>query len=67
MRPPREYTCDSRTTLSFGPRVYSTSAVMGAEYVMSRKRQSCGVNLFVWKLSVTVGAPTYTLVYLYPV
>ena len=47
------------------PRVYSTSTVIGAAYVKSLSRHSCGVvDLVMLKPSLRSGVPTYTLVYL---
>ena len=46
------------------PRVYSTSTVTGAAYVMSRNRHCCGVMSSTMKSSSTDGLPTWMLVYL---
>jgi hypothetical protein len=44
--------------------VYSMSTVIGAEYVMSLSRQSCGVvDCEILNPSSTSGIPTLTLLY----
>lgn len=51
-----------RETISF-PRVYSTSTLMGAAYVMSRRRHCCGVMSSRIRSCSRLGFPTVMFMY----
>lgn len=55
----------SRLKILWSPLMYSTSTMIGAEYVMSRSLHSCGaVSLTMFMPSSIFGFPTRTSIYL---